>query len=183
MKRFRWMVAAAAAALLVFGVYIALQDTGPRPRDESVAGPPVVFEGAVLVGRREGVPQWELHSHHMTSEDSQVLIDSLDRLLLLQQNGQPYQVTSSRGIWKADRGELVLPEETIVEGGNAWTAQSGALQWYRESGTTVLKDGVEIVQEDTVITAQKAEFDVDSGVLTMLGDVNISLREGSRSEN
>ncbi len=155
---------------------------GPGEQSTDERRPPVItFEDAVLVGRRDGVPQWELRGSHMVTDNDDLVIGELHELLLLQTTGVPYRVLSTSGRWNAQDGVLVLPQATSIERDADLRVEAGSFRWRRSDGMTILEDGVRLFQNRTVVASRSAHFQPDSGWYTMFGSTEISWTEGDES--
>lgn len=159
-------------------IYWQLQTPAvPQPRSGDPI-PPLVFDTAVLVGSSGGQRQWEIQSQRMVSEDNKIFIESMDSLLLLRPDADPYVVTSSSGVWDPGSGRLILPGPTRIENGTGMQTDSGRMLWDRTQNLTLLEGGVVLRQENTVVSSQSAQFDPSSGILTLLGGAEITWKKG-----
>ncbi len=178
--RQRWLPLAVFVFLIgSVALYFLLDPHIPEERQTAENLQPVMsFDHAILVGRRAGEPQWELRGSNMVTDNGDVVIETLDELLLLRSGGAPYRILSSSGRWNAQDGILVLPNATTIEEEDGFRTEAGSLVWQRDDGLTVLEGDVRMLQDRTLVSSGRASFQPDSGMFTMFGDVEITWTEG-----
>ena len=187
-RRWAWVL---ASALALAGAGWALAVRGPGgpgpPAQRPAAGAPavepgVVTEGLHLVGRREGVRQWEA--------DARGIVQGLSGGPLrfrevtngvLYREGSPYlRFRGDGGRFEETTGRLWLEGVFVLEHGASNRLEARDLEWDAGRQTLVTRQPVRAWGEELSAVAQAMTLDVASGVVHLTGGVVVHQADGSR---
>ncbi|HBG02033.1 MAG TPA: LPS export ABC transporter periplasmic protein LptC [Firmicutes bacterium] len=164
-------------ALLAVTVYIVFRFfVQPQPPPVSVP-PSVELMESKLIGRQDGVRQWEILAKSVLQAGDSVTLTDMDEIIMFQA-GEPYlYIDSDRAIWDRKSDILHLHSSVVrdIEGG--FRLESDLLIWNGVEKTLTSPGPAFILWEGLEIEAGQMVMEAKNNLLYLNQDVQI--RDGS----
>lgn len=190
-----------ALIVLIFQVFVE-----PPPPLESVP-PSVQIVESKLVGRQDGIKQWELLAKSVLQADDLITLRDLGEITIFQDDGADLIINASWATWQRKNDVLTLYGPLVVEGIDQFKLVSDELVWAGKQATLTspgpatitwlgliieaghmiletetdlvhLSSGVKIREGQYVFNLQRATYNLEADLLDFYGQVALEL-EGS----
>ncbi|NMB01113.1 MAG: LPS export ABC transporter periplasmic protein LptC [Firmicutes bacterium] len=171
-KRIGITVLLVVTALLVITFKYLVQ---PPPPPEAVP-PSVQLIESRLVGRKDGVRQWEILSKSVLQAGDQVTLRDLDEIVMFQ-GEEPYlSIWTEQATWERKSDLLRLEGTVVVEGEDNFRLESDLLVWDGKQETLSSPGPVSILWNGMEIEAAEMILEATSNQLYLKNNVHV--REG-----
>ena len=178
-KQYTYLLAAALAVFLIYGLYYFLRDEPidiPKPSaDKTDTRKMLMFSGNKMIEEKNGKIQWEIAAENISvnpkSRDA-----SLQKVtaVLYQQDGSKITLKSKQGTMDSETRDITLQEDVQVEAeGQAVKLFARELKWSPAKRQLSGRDNIKIIRDDTVITGDFLEADEPIQKIKVWGNAHI----------
>lgn len=159
-------------AIFVFTLRLWIK---PPPSPESIP-PSVQLVESRLIGRKDGVRQWELLTQSVLQADDVITLRDLGEITIFQDE-QPYLlVQAQRATWRRKQDLLELFGPVVVEGKDNFKLESDRLIWEGKQATLTSPGPVLIYWEGMELRAGQMVLETETDLLRL--HHNVEIREG-----
>mgnify|MGYP000886262317 FL=1 len=147
----------------------------PPPPQESIP-PSVELVESRLIGRKDGVRQWELLTKSVLQADEVITLSDLGEISIFQDE-QPYlSVSAQRATWRRKQDILELFGPVVVEGEDHFRLESEHLIWEGKQATLTSPGPVLINWQEMELRAEEMILETETDLLRL--HRNVEIREG-----
>ena len=139
--------------------------------------PSVQLLGSRLVGRKDGVRQWEILANSVLQANDLVTLREMDEITIFQEDDSHLSIQSTVATWDRKKDVLELQGQVMVEGEDEFRLETELLIWQGGKETLTSPGPVLIHWAGLEIRAGQMVLDVPLSLLTVSEQVEI--RDGS----
>ena len=181
MKKKTIAIYALAGLLLVGCLYYFFRAEGITPEASSAKTPAkqeVLFENTALVEEKDGKRLWELNAEAVNVDVTAKKVNLTKvNATFYREDGSKVNVVAHSGIADIAKQEVFLNGEvTAVSAADGATFTAPHVRWAGEIRWFFAEGGVKLVRDDTVITGDKLDSDVNMEKVKVRG--NAKVRKG-----
>ena len=164
-------------AILIIAIYLIFRFFIEPPQPQVSVPPSVQLLESRLVGRKDGVRQWEILAQSVLQAGNSVTLTSLDEITMFQDQ-EPYLfIDADTAVWDRKLDILHLHESQVRDGEDGFYLESDLLIWDGAEETLTSPGPVFILWEGLEIQAAEMVMEAQSSLLYLKDDVRI--RDGS----
>lgn len=188
----RALILVAVVALAALGVrVVGFWPPGERPPSPAAQGsagqaalPGVRTEGLHLVGRREGVRQWEADARRLVQplEGKTLQFEQVENGVLYRDGKVFLRFEGEGGVYEETTGRLRLEGVFRLEHGALHRLTARNLVWEAARQELITREPLQVDSQELTLQAGAMTLDVRAGVAHLTGGVVAHQGEGSRLE-
>ena len=166
-----------ALAVLIIAIYFTFRFFVEPPPPPVSVPPSVQLLESRLVGRKDGIKQWEILAQSVLQAGNSVTLTNLDEIIMFQDQ-EPYLfIDADTAVWDRKLDILHLYESLVRDGEDGFYLESDLLIWDGTKETLTSPGPVFMLWEGLEIQAKEMVMEAQSSLLYLKDDVRI--RDGS----
>ena len=166
-----------ALAVLIIAIYFTFRFFVEPPPPPVSVPPSVQLLESRLVGRKDGIKQWEILAQSVLQAGNSVTLTNLDEIIMFQDQEPNLFIDADTAVWDRKLDILHLYESLVRDGEDGFYLESDLLIWDEAKETLTSPGPVFMLWEGLEIQAKEMVMEAQSSLLYLKDDVRI--RDGS----